>query len=467
MGANLTVGSTLNTNTYISNKPTVDSAPVIEIDFTRGMVDTIQTARNSNATTVAANGKIVIVSANTPRVEYSLTTSACLGLVCEEARTNLCGFSDIEGLVGGYVRGMVAAGPDAQQPRVSNEVWIGPNRTSARHTWVEGGDNNVGYMGVIPSNPAVNSIWTASVYVYLPSTSSVTSCGVTFESGTVVFSPNITGSANVSIRDQWQRIVCQGYVTGGSGFATPVLRIQPIGAVVFSDCWQIEQGEYASTWIPTTNVSSATRAEDYNFIRVANNVITPQNMSVYVEGAPKWSANVLMSTANNSGYSINSNRGMLHLGTDTVPLSQFGGEPYYGYGIQVRSGNATDAVSWGSRGLSNTTYGSAVSGAAPSLSISNAGYSTHVANTTLKVVAVANTSLSRVGINGSQTSIANNASFTSLYQTIFETFPLNRIVLGYQAQGGVGPLTFGGHIKRFALYPRLLSNTEIIALTET
>jgi len=472
VGANATCGNTWTSNDYISDKQYVLSDSIIEYNFTRGTIDSnIQTRRLTLSTTVAANGKIVIVAANTPRIEYSLLTGECLGLVCEEQRTNLSSFSDIEGAIGQQPRGMNTAGlvPD-QGPTVSADFLIGPNKQSARHVRgsTGGGDNNVGYLGLFVGNN--NTTYTFSTYVYIPSTSSVNLCNITFETGTLTLSPNPTASANLQLRDQWQRLTGTCLVTAGSGsgnFAVPVLRLDPIGAVVYTDCWQVEQGEYASTWIPTENVASATRTEDYNFIKVANNVITPQNLSVYVEGAPKWSANVLLNTAITSGGTVNSNRGILHIGSDIVPFTQFGGEPYYGYGIGTIAGNATFALSWNSRGLSNTTYNSATSGTALGTAINSAGYSTFIANTTVKIAAVVDTALSRVGINGSQTSIDTNSNSTSLYQSIFETFPFNRIVLGLQAVGGVGPLTFGGHVKRFALYPRLLSNTEIIALTET
>lgn len=66
--------------------------PSLSLNFTSGVLDSrITFVRASGASVVGANGILQYVGNNTPRFDYSSTsTGTCLGLLIEESRTNLC-----------------------------------------------------------------------------------------------------------------------------------------------------------------------------------------------------------------------------------------------------------------------------------------------------------------------------------------------------------------------------------------
>lgn len=465
VGANATSIGTWSSNSYISNKNDVLSTPSLSLDFSQGFIDSrVTSLRASSASYLAANGKIVVVGNNTPRIEHHILSKQSLGLVSEEQRTNLASFSDIEGAVGTQPRGMQTAGlvPD-QGPTVSTDVWIGPNKQSARHVRgrTGGGDNNVGYLGTFIGNN--NTTYTFSVYVYLPATSNVTLCNVSFETSSLTLSPNPTASANLQLRDQWQRLTGTCLVTAGSGGgnnAVPVLRIDPIGAVVYTDCWQVERGEYASTWIPTENVTSATRLDDQNVVFPIADTSNLAAFSLLVEATPKWTANSLVENAINSiGFTGSGNRHAWGMDLRSGPVTQFGSTPYNGYGGQtlVRS----DSLYVNSREYGNTTHGAASSGTSRAISVS-AGYTPFVANTTVKLGYAIDSSVTKLILNGNtSTSLLNGGVVFS------NNIVVDRLLIGWGITGGVPALEFGGNIRKLSLFPKMLSNNELIALTET
>lgn len=75
--------------TAIADLP--DIRPSLLLDFANsGRVDPrIECARASSATCWGPDGKLRIVPANVPRIDYDPATGKCLGLLVEEARTNL------------------------------------------------------------------------------------------------------------------------------------------------------------------------------------------------------------------------------------------------------------------------------------------------------------------------------------------------------------------------------------------
>lgn len=80
--------------TAIADLP--DIRPSLLLDFANsGRVDPrIQCTRASAATCWGPDGKLRTVPANTPRIDYDPVTGKCLGLLVEEARTNLFHYSN-------------------------------------------------------------------------------------------------------------------------------------------------------------------------------------------------------------------------------------------------------------------------------------------------------------------------------------------------------------------------------------
>jgi hypothetical protein len=467
VGTNLTVGNTFTSNAYFSNKADVVASPSMMLDFSKGRIDSrLQAWRTSNATYVSANGKIVEVGTHVPRVEWNPTTGACLGLVCEEYRLNGSPYSDVEGLIGAQPRGMNYAPSDGQSCVVSTDQWIGPNKLSCKHTRGTGADSNVGYYNW-PTTMIVNMMYAMSCYVYIPSNTNIAYCGISNESGSSTFDNVAGGVADLNVRDRWQRLVLTSRCASSTGGTACVLRTEPTGAVVYSDCWQIEQGEYASTWIPTTNVINNYRDNEYVYLSPipASIGFSDKSFSVVAEVAPKWSANALMYTANNALNVANPNRGFISFDYNAAETG-FGYEAYNGYGLSMQPGSATNSLYLFARDLvPRGTSGFWTSGNNPSNVVTNSGYNynTWVANTVTKVGMTFDTTMNRLCINGDATTIANNGNMASLYSS---NNNINRIRLGQQNQGGAGTL-FGGNIRKVSFFPRALSNTELIALTET
>lgn len=80
--------------TVITDLPEI--RPSLLLDFANaGRVDPrIQCVRASTATCIGRDGKLRAVAANVPRVDYNPETGRCLGLLVEEARTNLLTYSE-------------------------------------------------------------------------------------------------------------------------------------------------------------------------------------------------------------------------------------------------------------------------------------------------------------------------------------------------------------------------------------
>ncbi|WP_417283868.1 hypothetical protein, partial [Comamonas sp.] len=87
--------------TVIADLPSI--RPSLLLDFANaGRVDPrIQCVRASTATCIGRDGKRRTVAANVPRIDYDPMTGKCLGLLREEARTNILTNSVFSGAVSG------------------------------------------------------------------------------------------------------------------------------------------------------------------------------------------------------------------------------------------------------------------------------------------------------------------------------------------------------------------------------
>lgn len=466
VGLTANAGSTWTSNLFISNKNDVLAPPTVTMDFSQGNIDSrLQTLRASSGTFVNLNGIIQIAGNNTPRVEYDVSSGICKGLVSEEERTNLIAYSDMEGAVNSTPLAMGWAGFDDQRPVISTDFWIGPNKQSCKHTRGSGvfGDTNCGYAPM--GNITTTNMWyTWSVYVYLPSNVNYSYVTVGME-GNGVLNPNPAVGADLTIRDRWQRLIGTFAVTTPGAYTLPVLRMEPQGAFCYSDCWQCEAGEYASTWIPTTQVATATRASEFHYVYPFTPYHNPGDFSLHVEATPKWTSNSTLQTRTNQYGFTGSNRHLIGLDYFFGPSGPFGA-PYNGYAIQYPSASLNSgALSWSSREYGNTTQGSATSGTSRGLAIANTGYdySTFVANTSIKIAVTLNSANNLIMSNGSLSTYAYSGSSSPYSNNIFT----DRLLVGWGISGGVPSTIFGGNIKKFSYYPRSLSLNELTAITET
>jgi predicted phage tail component-like protein len=213
------------------------------------------------------------VAADVPRFEPGKFGQA---VMVEEGTTNELLNTDIEGTLGSAPTSFLA--PAGNSRVVSNDLpGIGPNGLVAKHTRNPSSttDSNIGYQMVV--NLPVNTAITASVWVYIPSTTVVTKVVLSLEGKGIA---SVSASADLTKRDQWQRVVVSGITDADGGDVSAVLRVDTSvdGQVIYSDCWQLERKPYATTWHKTTS-STATRSPETLTIPTAG-VLSPQEGTV-------------------------------------------------------------------------------------------------------------------------------------------------------------------------------------------
>ena len=230
--------------TEIANLP--DIRPSLLLDFANsGRVDPrIQCTRASSATCFGPDGKLRVVPANTPRIDYDPETGKCLGLLVEESRTNLVYPSVIpsgKGVVFGKVQlnGNTTAVSGIPSPDGSNNA---VSITGASNSTNSSGMDNLRLLAVIPLE---NVGYSVSFYLK----SAVTVTVREASSGTnVSFAPS----------SKWTRV---------SAVFTPTSPNQNIiitsaGGAEFSLFGlQVEVGSFPTSYIPTEG-SAVTRAAD-------------------------------------------------------------------------------------------------------------------------------------------------------------------------------------------------------------
>lgn len=238
--------------TAIADLP--DIRPSLLLDFANsGRVDPrIQCTRASSATCYGPDGKLRVVPANTPRIDYDPETGKCLGLLVEESRTNLVYPSVIpsgKGVVFGKVQlnGNTTAVSGIPSPDGSNNA---VSITGASNSTNSSGMDNLRLLAVIPLE---NVGYSVSFYLK----SAVTVTVREASSGTnVSFAPS----------SKWTRV---------SAVFTPTSPNQNIiitsaGGAEFSLFGlQVEVGSFPTSYIPT-EASAVTRAADFVQMTGAN-----------------------------------------------------------------------------------------------------------------------------------------------------------------------------------------------------
>jgi hypothetical protein len=131
------------------------------------------------------------------------------------------------------------------------------------------GDNNVGFIttGILPSN---NTTYYCSMWVWIPLSFTGSAVQVTGEQPDATIDNPLLTTANMSLRNQWQRI--SGSDILGSSTITNALPIvlrlygAANGDYVYSTCWQVEVSNStgdASSFVPTSGAIATRAAESY------------------------------------------------------------------------------------------------------------------------------------------------------------------------------------------------------------
>ncbi len=252
-------------------------SPSLSLNFARSKTldPRITFSRTSTATRVNEQGLIEVVPADAPRFDHRYENGVVksFGLLVEEQRTNLFTRSDIEGNIGeDPISAIIPYKENGQSMLVSNDVFIGPNGLSAKHTKGSQGDSNIGYYGYNHTSEDLNKTHTVSLYVYIPSSqaSGFTSTTVRIAAEGTGVTSSVFGYADPTITDRWQRISAT-YIPTSANFVGLVFRVgTSAGRYVYTDAWQLEAGSFATSYIPAANGSQLTRNADNASITGSN-----------------------------------------------------------------------------------------------------------------------------------------------------------------------------------------------------
>jgi hypothetical protein len=264
-------------------RPTFSRDFAGERTLNNGTGPAITFTRASNATYFDASGVLQTASNDTPRFDHDPATGASRGLLIEEARTNSIRNSQ----AGGATVGVIGSGgvmPThwfvGTASGITREV-IGTG-TANGFAYVDvklSGTNssgsavgfNIGYDGTTQVNAAAAQTWTSSVYVALTAgdltgISTIRLSTIEYKAdGTFLVSGN--GSA-LSIAASMSRFAHTRTLTDAltervwTGILVTVAGSATIDLTLRIAAPQLEQGAFATSYIPTTS-AAATRAADF------------------------------------------------------------------------------------------------------------------------------------------------------------------------------------------------------------
>jgi hypothetical protein len=253
--------------------------PTLALSFTTGVLDPrITLTRSLNtATAINANGDIAVVNANLPRFDYDPITLACKGLLVEETRTNILSYTEMFSDAAWSksncsVTPNTAISPDGTQ---NADLYL-PSATPAQliqgttkaasaitytfsfyakasgfsnlRTFLYGASNaNRGEATFNVSNGTVSAI--ASIGNFTSTSATITLIKNSYYRCTVTTTSNTDISIQVNLR-------FDGTADGVSGFLL-------YGA-------QLEEGAFATSYIPNLATGTATRNADVGTITGSN-----------------------------------------------------------------------------------------------------------------------------------------------------------------------------------------------------
>ncbi len=315
--------------------------PVLNLDLTSALDGRITFTRASSATYVNSSGLVASASANAARFDHTVAGVA-LGLLIEQARTNLALYSD----------------------DLTNAAWVKTNCTAAKTaTGPDGVGNSASTLTATAGNATVlQSITSASAQ-------RTTSCWIKRRSGsgTVEMTQNNGGTwTAVPVAAGWTRVAI-----APAALANPIagLRIATSGDAVDVALFQQEVGDCATSAIPTTSATAARAAESVSMTGTNFSSWYNTGAGTFIaDAAPQFADNAVVEAYifDAAASSVNYNK----LGVYTAGART--GDPYYAFrnsGAQAVEGDNGAFVSGvhtkAAAGWDGGTLVVAANGAAP------------------------------------------------------------------------------------------------------
>lgn len=324
--------------------PTV--SPSLRLIFTKSDVldSRINFIRDTTATYIDANGILKYANSNEPRFEYDQTTKEIKGLLFEREKTNLV--TDING--GNYGYSMSGA-PDSE-PSLYDTA---PDGSYVQCKYdVSSLTGSIFVNCNIDTPLTAGTTYTLSAWLRGDSISGDVSFAFVGETNYEIFSHTLNSShAQGAVTSEWKRFELQFTPTGSqtSSRFQVYFGTQANGDIISVWGAQLEEGKFASSYIPRTRSAQSTRDSDRMYIGGQNftNFYNEDEGTIVISSTPKIvdssintralliyekKLNSITTSGGKGGFNIDYN------GSAGLRHEVFGGSPVTGQASHTLSG---------------------------------------------------------------------------------------------------------------------------------